>query len=115
ILTKRLRAPIQSDAMVGIWLPPSLAGALANICVSFLGKTAVNLNYSSTPDIVRSAIRQCGIRHILTSRLFTHKVPLDPGPNVEFIYLEDFRKSISKWERLRALLSVLLLPGFIQE
>src|SRR5205807_1229716 len=70
---------------------------------------------SSTPDIVRSAVRQCGIRHVLTSKLFTHKVPLEPGPDVELIYLEDFRKSISRWERLRAMLSVLLLPGFIQE
>ena len=115
ILTKRLRAPLQGDAMVGIWLPPSLAGVLANISVSFLGKTAVNLNYSSTQDIVRSAIRQCGIRHILTSRLFTHKVPLDPGADVAMIYLEDFRKTISTWERLRVLCSVLLLPGIVQE
>ncbi|HWY86055.1 MAG TPA: 1-acyl-sn-glycerol-3-phosphate acyltransferase, partial [Gemmataceae bacterium] len=115
ILTKRLRAPLQGDAMVGIWLPPSLAGVLANICVSFLGKTAVNLNYSSTPDIVRSAIRQCGIRHILTSRLFTHKVPLDPGPDVTLIHLEDFRKTVTNWERVRTLISVLLLPGLVQE
>jgi acyl-[acyl-carrier-protein]-phospholipid O-acyltransferase/long-chain-fatty-acid--[acyl-carrier-protein] ligase len=115
ILTKRLRPLLGDEAMVGVWLPPGLAGALANIGVTFLGKTAVNLNYSATADIVRSAIRQCGIRHILTSRLFTHKVPLDPGPGVEFINLEDFRKSISKWERLRAMASVLLVPRFIQE
>jgi acyl-[acyl-carrier-protein]-phospholipid O-acyltransferase/long-chain-fatty-acid--[acyl-carrier-protein] ligase len=115
ILTNRLRPCLKDDAMVGIWLPPSLAGAVANICVSFLGKIAVNLNYSSTPEIVRAAIRQCGIRHVLTSKLFTNKVPLEPGPDVEFIYLEEFRKSVSRWERLRAWLSVVLLPGFIQE
>jgi len=115
ILTQRLRAPLQDDAMVGIWLPPSLAAAVANISVTFLGKAAVNLNYSSTQDIVRSAIRQCGIRHILTSKLFTHKVPLDPGSNVEFINLEDFRKGITQWERISTMLSVLLIPGFIQE
>jgi acyl-[acyl-carrier-protein]-phospholipid O-acyltransferase/long-chain-fatty-acid--[acyl-carrier-protein] ligase len=115
ILRKRLRPLLKEDAMVGIWLPPSLAGALANICVTFLGKVAVNLNYSSTPDIVQSAIRQCGIRHVLSSRLFTHKVPLDPGPGVDFIYLEDFRKSVSTWERILAMLSVLLLPGLVQE
>src|SRR5207302_7858536 len=34
---------------------------------------------------------------------------------VEFIYLEDFRKGISKRERFAAMLSVLLLPGFVQE
>ena len=83
ILTKRLRPILKDDAMVGIWLPPGLGGALANICVTFLGKAAVNLNYSSTPDIVAAAIRQCGMRHVVTSRLFTHKVPLEPGADVE--------------------------------
>ncbi len=115
ILMKRLRPLLEHDPMVGIWLPPSLAGALANICVTFLGKVAVNLNYSSTPDIVQAAIRKCGIRHVLTSRLFTHKVPLDPGPNVEFVNLEDFRKGVSTFERVTTMLSVLLLPGFVQE
>ncbi len=115
ILTMRLRPLLGDDAMVGVWLPPSLAAALANIAVSFLGKTAVNLNYSSVAEIVQSSIRQCAIRTVLTSKLFTHKVPLDPGLGVELIYLEDFRKGIGKWERLRAFLSVLLVPGFIQE
>jgi acyl-[acyl-carrier-protein]-phospholipid O-acyltransferase / long-chain-fatty-acid--[acyl-carrier-protein] ligase len=115
ILTKRLRPLLKDDAMVGIWLPPSLGGALANICVTFLGKTAVNLNYSVTADIVGSSIKKCGIRRILTSRLMTHKVPLEPGPGVELVYLEDFRKGISQWERLRTYLGVLLLPGFVQE
>ena len=115
ILARHLRPVLKDDAMVGLWLPPSVGGALANIAVAFLGKTAVNLNYSSTQDIVQSSIRQCGIKHVLTSRLFLHKVPLDPGPGVELVYLEDFRKQISQWERLRTFLGVLLVPGFIQE
>ncbi len=115
LLNKRLR-PILGDApMVGLWLPPSAGGAIANICVAFLGKTAVNLNYTATTEITQSAIRQCGIRHVLTSKLFTHKLPLDPGPGVELVYLEDFRKSITKGERIRSFLAVLLLPGALQE
>src|SRR5207249_1298095 len=84
-------------------------------CLAFLGKTSVNLNYSSVQEIVQGAIRQCGLKKIVSSRLFLHKIKLDPGPDVEFIYLEDFRKEITKWERIRALLGVLLLPGFVQE
>jgi acyl-[acyl-carrier-protein]-phospholipid O-acyltransferase/long-chain-fatty-acid--[acyl-carrier-protein] ligase len=115
ILARHLRPVLKDDAMVGLWLPPSAGGALANVAVAFLGKTAVNLNYSSTQDIVQSSIRQCGIKHVLTSRLFLHKVALDPGPGVELVYLEDFRKQITKWERLRTFAGVLLVPGFIQE
>jgi acyl-[acyl-carrier-protein]-phospholipid O-acyltransferase/long-chain-fatty-acid--[acyl-carrier-protein] ligase len=101
--------------MVGIWLPPSAGGAMANIIVAFLNKTSVNLNYTASPDLVQSAIKQCGIKKVLTSKLFAYKVPLEPGPGVELIYLEDFRKSITRWERIRTFLGVLLVPGFIQE
>jgi acyl-[acyl-carrier-protein]-phospholipid O-acyltransferase/long-chain-fatty-acid--[acyl-carrier-protein] ligase len=34
---------------------------------------------------------------------------------VELVYLEDFRKQISQWERIRTFLGVLLVPGFLQE
>jgi acyl-[acyl-carrier-protein]-phospholipid O-acyltransferase/long-chain-fatty-acid--[acyl-carrier-protein] ligase len=100
-------------AMVGVWLPPSPGGVFANIALAMLGKVSVNLNYTSSPDNVRSAIKQCDIRHVLTARPFTAKMKLDPGPGVELIYLEDFRKEITTLQRLRAFLTVLLLPSFI--
>ncbi|MCS7045939.1 MAG: AMP-binding protein [Gemmataceae bacterium] len=115
LLNKRLRPLLGAEPMVGVWLPPGAGAAMANICLAFLGKASVNLNYSATSEINQAAIRQCGIKHILTSRLFTHKLPLDPGPGVEFVYLDDFRKDITKWERLRSLLAVLLLPAACQE
>src|SRR5262249_25370151 len=71
--------------------------------------------YTSSQPAVQSAIRQCNLRHILTSRQFIAKVKLDPGPGVDLIYLEDIRAQVTKWQRLGALLSVLVLPRFIQE
>jgi acyl-[acyl-carrier-protein]-phospholipid O-acyltransferase / long-chain-fatty-acid--[acyl-carrier-protein] ligase len=115
ILLKRLKPLLGDDPMVGVWLPPSAAGAIANICLACLGKTSVNPNYTSAANIVQSSIQQCGIKKILTSRVFLHKVPLDPGPGVDMIFLEDFRKEITKTERTFAFLGVLLLPGFIHE
>jgi acyl-[acyl-carrier-protein]-phospholipid O-acyltransferase/long-chain-fatty-acid--[acyl-carrier-protein] ligase len=112
---KRFRPIVGDTPMVGVWLPPGVAGAISNLALTCLGKTAVNLNYTSAPPIVQSALRQCGIRHVLTSRLFTHKVPLDAGPGVELIYLEDFRKTVGPLERALAYSGVLLLPGFIHE
>ncbi len=115
ILTKLLRPLLGDERMVGLWLPPSVGGALANIAVAFLGKTAVNLNYSATSAVVQSAITQCGVRRVISSRLFISKMPFEPGSDVEVIYLEDFRKQVTPWQRIRALLSALLVPGFIQE
>ena len=115
IVTQLLRPILGADKMVGLWLPPSAGGAIANIAVSFLGKTAVNLNYTGSPEVVQSAIRQCQIKFVLTSKLFTHKVKLDPGPGVELVYLEEFRKQVTTWQRFKTLASVLLLPGWLQE
>src|SRR4029077_11906081 len=33
----------------------------------------------------------------------------------ELVYLEDFRKTISTWERIRGILGVYLLPGWLHE
>jgi acyl-[acyl-carrier-protein]-phospholipid O-acyltransferase/long-chain-fatty-acid--[acyl-carrier-protein] ligase len=115
ILMRRLRPLLADDAMVGIWLPPSAGAAITNIAVACLGKTSVNLNYTSAPGIVQSAIRQCNIRKVLTSRLFTHRVPIDPGPGVDLVYGEDFRKTVGNWEQYRTIAGVWLLPGFVQE
>jgi acyl-[acyl-carrier-protein]-phospholipid O-acyltransferase/long-chain-fatty-acid--[acyl-carrier-protein] ligase len=114
ILRRRLQPLLKDDQMVGLWLTPSAGGALANIVVNFLGKVPVNLNYTSSPQGVQSAIQQCGIKRVLTSKLFLNKVPLDPGQGVEFIYLEVFRKGITSWERIRTYLGVLLTPRFSQ-
>ncbi|GIW81806.1 MAG: hypothetical protein KatS3mg105_3613 [Gemmatales bacterium] len=115
LLASKLRPILDNQQMVGLWLPPSVGGAFANIAVTLLGKIPVNLNYTASPPVVQSAIKQCNIRYILTSKLFTAKVPIDPGPNVELVYLEEFRKEITPWQRLRAFLAVLLAPAFVTE
>jgi acyl-[acyl-carrier-protein]-phospholipid O-acyltransferase/long-chain-fatty-acid--[acyl-carrier-protein] ligase len=115
ILAKRLQPLVGDEPMVGLWLPSSLGGAIANIGVALLGKTSINLNYTGSLEAVRSAVKQCGIRHVLTSVQFLRNKPLDLGPDVQLIYLEDFRKVVTKWERLRALLKVLLLPTVVLE
>jgi acyl-[acyl-carrier-protein]-phospholipid O-acyltransferase/long-chain-fatty-acid--[acyl-carrier-protein] ligase len=113
ILARHLRRELGDDSMVGLWLPPSAGGAFANVALALLGKTSVNLNYTASPELVRSAISQCGIRHVLTSRLFTARIKLDVGPDVGLIYLEDFRTRISNWERVRAFLAIVALPAFV--
>ncbi len=99
--------------MVGVWLPQSAGGVVANIALSLLHKTAVNLNYTAGTENVRSAVRQCGLRHVLTSKRFTQRVGLDLGPEVEIIYLEDARAAISTFQRLRPFLGAILLPGWL--
>ncbi|HEX5774118.1 MAG TPA: MFS transporter, partial [Geomobilimonas sp.] len=50
---------------VGLLLPPSAGGALANIAVTMGGRVPVNLNYTASSEGIRSAVEQCGIRTIV--------------------------------------------------
>src|SRR5262249_8479077 len=77
-------------------------------------KTSVNLNYTSSAAAVQSAVRQTGLRHVLTSRRFVERMKLELE-GVELIYLEDIRPTITTWQRLRNYLAAILLPGWVLE
>lgn len=115
IMSRRLKPILGDEPMVGVWLPPGVGGAFANIALALLGKAPVNLNYTASMPVVQSCARQCNLKHILTARLFTHKVPLDPGPGIELVHVEDFRKTVTTAERLKVIASVILLPAFVLE
>jgi acyl-[acyl-carrier-protein]-phospholipid O-acyltransferase/long-chain-fatty-acid--[acyl-carrier-protein] ligase len=112
-----LKPRLGKEPMVGLWLPSSVGGALANIVLALLRKTSVNLNYTAPVESIRSSIRQTGIRQVLTSRKFVEKMPFDPAQfeNVDVIYLEDAQPDIKKWQQVLAFLQVVLLPGWILE
>jgi acyl-[acyl-carrier-protein]-phospholipid O-acyltransferase/long-chain-fatty-acid--[acyl-carrier-protein] ligase len=111
-LSRWLRPKLNTDQMVGVWLPHSTAGVLANIALAFLHKTPVNLNYSAGVENVRSAARQCGLRHVLTSKRFVQRFPLDLGPDVQIVDLEDARAEITSVQKLRALVGAVVFPGW---
>ncbi len=114
-LARALRPTLGEAPMVGVWMPPSVGGAVANIALALLGKTSVNLNYTAGTQAVNSALRQCGCKHVLTSRLFTHRAKLELEPGVEPVYLEDMRKVVTNGRLIRAFLTVLLTPGWVLE
>ena len=111
-LTRLLKPLLGDEPLVAVWLPPGRGGAMTNIALAFLGKASVNLNYTSGAESIQSALRQCGCRHVITARRFTARLNLDPGPGIELIHLEDFVPKITRWQKLRALFSVILLPGW---
>lgn len=118
-LSRLIKQKVGDTPMVGLIMPTVVGGCVANIAVSLLGKTAVNLNYTASLDSVKSSIQQCKIKHVVTSRLFRKKIedklPFEFGPDVEIIELEDFAPLITKGVRLRTYLTLLLLPRIIVE
>ena len=63
LLAKKMGPVLGGDEMIGLWLPPSVGGAVTNISLALMGKVSVNLNYTSSAEVIRSCIRQCKIRH----------------------------------------------------
>lgn len=94
---------------VGILLPPSVGGVLANLAVSLLGRIPVNLNYTASEASLRSAVAQCGITTIVTSRAFLEKVPTLPRME-GMVLLEDILPTITATDKFIALLKGRLLP-----
>src|SRR5206468_3956174 len=77
-LGRVLARTLGPEPYVGLLLPPTVPAAVANIAVTLLGKIPVNLNYTASEDVVNSAIDQCGIAHVLTSRRALDKFKIQP-------------------------------------
>jgi acyl-[acyl-carrier-protein]-phospholipid O-acyltransferase/long-chain-fatty-acid--[acyl-carrier-protein] ligase len=87
-----------------------VGGALANLAVTLLGKTSVNLNFTASAGSFRSAIGQCGLRTVITSKVFLEKI----GP-VELpegtLYVEDLLAALTPGDKRMAFLKAILLPA----
>lgn len=93
---------------IGLLLPTSVGGAIANFGVTLAGRTAVNLNFTAGEQNLRSAVKQCRVRTVLTSRLFLEKIGMAAWP--EMIYLEDLLPRFNRAAKIRALITARLAP-----
>jgi acyl-[acyl-carrier-protein]-phospholipid O-acyltransferase/long-chain-fatty-acid--[acyl-carrier-protein] ligase len=111
-LARRLKKELGQDEMVGVLLPPSIAGTLVNFATLLSGKIPVNLNYTLTSEGIASCVEQCGIRTIISSKAFREKVRTEvPG---DIVYLEEL-KDAGVAARLTALAMSWLLPVSLLE
>ncbi len=108
-LAKQLQTAIGDKKMIGLLLPPSVGGALTNLAIPLLDRVPVNLNYTAAPEAVASAMSQCEIDTLITSRRFVERFPQLPTPE-QVIYLEDILPKISTPNKLAALLKARLAP-----
>lgn len=106
LLTSTVLKP--ENNYVGLLLPPSVGGVLANAAVTLAGKVAVNLNYTLSEDVVNYCIKDAGVQQVLTSRRFMEKRPMNL--NAELIYLEDLSQQISGLAKIKALLIARFVP-----
>ena len=119
ILFKNLLEKKVKGQNIGLLIPSTCAGAFINNSILMMGKTAVNLNYTSEVESLKQAVKKAGVKTIVASLKFVEKLKskgIDISSLfdlVEVIYLEDLKKEITKSSGLLTLLSVKFLPSFI--
>lgn len=96
------------EKMVGLLVPPSAGGVVANLAVSLAGRVSVNLNYTLSEDVVNYCIKEAGVTTVLTSKKFMEKRPMELDAKV--VYLEDLKEQIGGMAKLCALLTAKLMP-----
>jgi acyl-[acyl-carrier-protein]-phospholipid O-acyltransferase/long-chain-fatty-acid--[acyl-carrier-protein] ligase len=102
---------------IGLLLPTSSAGTIANMACLLLGKTVVNLNYTANEQALVSAVEKADVRSLYTSRRFIEKltrkgIELDNLlQGLRVIYLEDLKAEIGKAQQIGLLAASLLLPA----
>lgn len=106
LLAQRVLTP--GTPHVGVLVPPSVGGVLANTSLALAGRVAVNLNYTLSDELLNYCIREAGIRQVITSRAFIEKKPVQL--NAELIFLEDLKQQISGVDRAVAFLQGALTP-----
>jgi acyl-[acyl-carrier-protein]-phospholipid O-acyltransferase/long-chain-fatty-acid--[acyl-carrier-protein] ligase len=109
LLARAIRARVPPGGSVGLLLPASVGGALANIAASIAGRTPVNLNFTAGKDAMAAAIDRCGIATIFTSRAFLSKANIPETTGM--VFLEDIMQRTSRLSQLRMLTVARLLPA----
>ncbi|PCI37192.1 MAG: acyl-[ACP]--phospholipid O-acyltransferase [Elusimicrobia bacterium] len=113
LLKRAIQLRLPGHKPVGILLPPTAAGALANIAVAAAGRTSVNINYTVSEEIAHACAEKAEVAAIITSKKFLEKVGWRQAPNM--VLIEDLAASISKPGAALTYLLCRVLPSFLLE
>jgi acyl-[acyl-carrier-protein]-phospholipid O-acyltransferase / long-chain-fatty-acid--[acyl-carrier-protein] ligase len=108
-ISRRLRRQIGEQPMVGLLLPPSVGGALTNYALQLMGRIPVNLNYTSSNEVIASCAKQCNIDVVITAKAFLERFPNMTIPG-RTVLLEDAVGDPHLGEKLTALALAWLTP-----
>ncbi|MCC7086958.1 MAG: AMP-binding protein [Pirellulales bacterium] len=110
LLLREVLSP--AEKYVGLILPPSAGGVVANIALPLAGRIGVNLNYTAASAVINNCIEQCDIRHILTSRRLMERMKLDL--KADLVYLDDFKDKVTLADKIAAALQSKLPIGMLE-
>ena len=113
LLARAIRRQVPDGESIGLLLPASVGGALANLAALLAGRVPVNLNFTAGRDAMAAAVERCGIKTTLTSRVFLSKAGIAQAPGM--VFLEDVLKQTSALSKIALLAAARLLPSGLIE
>ena len=82
------------EQLIGLLIPPSAGGFLANMAVALAGRTTVNLNYTLSDDTLNYCVKAAGLKHVLTTKSFLEKKPINLV-GAEWVFVDEFKTKIT--------------------
>ena len=119
MIASSLKKRLKGSQNIGVLLPTSVGGSMGNMALLTLGKTVVNLNYSSGEASLLHALKIANITKVVASQQFVTKLKAKGFDlttvleSVEVIYLEDVKEKMSKVKSVVTLGAVKLLPAWM--
>ena len=98
------------EKIVGVMLPPSVAGSVVNVALALNRKVSANINYTSSAEAIGEAIKLGGIKTVVTSRVFLEKTGIRLGV-ANVIFMEDVAGTVGLGAKVGAFLMARFLPA----
>jgi acyl-[acyl-carrier-protein]-phospholipid O-acyltransferase / long-chain-fatty-acid--[acyl-carrier-protein] ligase len=110
VLGRKLMPLAAEGRALGVMLPTSNGAVVTMLAVSSAGRVPAMINFSAGAASILGACRAAEVDTILTSRTFVEKGRLDNlvaqlEKQVRLVYLEDVRKTVGSFDKIRGLLS----------
>ncbi len=103
----------RDEKNVGLLMPTSVYGVLANLGLAMDRRTTVNLNYTFSIDTINDCIRKANVKHVVTSqKVLSRLCDLKPGLKIdaELIVMEEAAKRITLLDKITSLIDAYVTP-----
>ncbi len=113
ILRRLLRRHVLAadEKNVGVLLPPSNGGVIANMALALDRRVPINLNYTVSSSDLNACLAAAGIKHVLTSRQVLSKLDLKLAAKV--VELEDFKDRVTLSDKIAGALGAFVWPAWL--
>lgn len=104
-----LLALADDERTVGLLLPPGRGGAVANLALALMGRTAVNLNHTAGQTQLKRMCEMAKVRTVISATPYLKRIG-DPGLTARMVMIDELLKRLGKLDLLASGFLSLILP-----